>query len=69
MVNAESMEFCSLRSETEFISEQLCGKLVEVVAAAEERQDQIYSKGTLSKIVLSRYISILKNRTSICNLA
>ena len=50
LVNAASMESCSICSETGFISEQLCVKTFVAVAGAEEKRGWIYGKGTLSNI-------------------
>ena len=64
LVNAESMEFCFVCLETGFISEQLCMKTFVVVADTEEKQGQIYGKGTLSKIALWRYVTGPRNAKS-----
>ena len=61
--------YCPMCLETAFISEELCMKLLVIVAAAEEKRGRIYSKGTLSHIALSRSDSISENRNLICNLA
>ena len=62
--NVATKEYCPVCLETVYISEELCVKILVVVAPAEEKRGRIYSKGTSSKIALSRYVSILKRRTS-----
>ena len=65
-VNVESMESCSICLETTFISEEFCMKMCVLVATAEEYRVRMYSKDTLSKIALWRYVDRLRNWTSIC---
>ena len=69
LVNIATEEYCYICLGTGFISEEFCVKSLVVVAAADKWRGRIYSKGTLSKITLSRYDGILKCRTSVCNLA
>ena len=65
LVNVANKEYCSICLETVFISEECCINILVVVVAAEESRVWIYSKGTLSKTALSRYVSISKHRTSV----
>ena len=67
-VNIESMDASSILMETAFISEELCMKNFVLVAAAEEYQGQIYSRGILSKIALWHYVDRLICRNVRTNL-
>ena len=57
LVNATSMESCSVCSETGFVSVQICMKTFVVFVDAAGWRGRIYCKGTPSKIALWRYVS------------
>ena len=60
--NVATKEYFYKCLETGFIFEEFCVKILMLVAIAEN------SEAGYTKITLSRYVSLLKSRTAICNL-